>query len=184
MNLVAHYNKGNSDKVYIVSIIVKDGFPNVIAQWGRVGSSLQSQFKYKASTLDRAEVLAKDLFRSKLNKGYVDIDSPSYLGELKMNPTLKVWLRPYLAPDAANSTFLNPQPASVVSPSPVKPVQEVKLVQDFEVECINNLGLEDKFDVGVTYVAEHHDDKDLYWVYDKLGEKQSVFVERFKKVGI
>lgn len=53
--------------------------------------------------------------------------------------------------------------------------------KDFEVICVNNLGMEESFDEGVTYVAEPHSDKDYIYVWDRHAIKQEVFSERFKK---
>jgi hypothetical protein len=69
----------------------------------------------------------------------------------------------------------------IKKPPKIKPPQAIPTI-DFEVVCINNTGIEHLFNLEVSYVAELHDDKDLYWVYDKLGEKQSVLTERFERV--
>ena len=50
-----------------------------------------------------------------------------------------------------------------------------------EVTCLNNTGMEDHFDVGITYVFEEHpDDEDMLWVTNKLGQRQEVLKERFQ----
>jgi len=54
--------------------------------------------------------------------------------------------------------------------------------KDYEVVCVNNLGMEDSFDEEVTYVAEKHPDSDMIYVYDRNGEKRECFKERFKKL--
>ena len=52
--------------------------------------------------------------------------------------------------------------------------------RDWEVECVNAVGMEDRFDEGVTYVAERHVEKDMICVWDRYGQKQECFSERFK----
>jgi len=49
-----------------------------------------------------------------------------------------------------------------------------------EVVCVNNTGMEDKFDLGVTYVFEAHDDADMLWVTDKAGQRRESLKERFQ----
>jgi hypothetical protein len=53
---------------------------------------------------------------------------------------------------------------------------------DFEVECINIDGIEDKFDAGVTYVAYSHLDPEMIWVVDRFGKSDAYFKGRFKQV--
>jgi hypothetical protein len=45
--------------------------------------------------------------------------------------------------------------------------------------CRDNLGLEDKFDQGIEYVAEEHHDPDMVWVVDNFGVRQECFKSRF-----
>jgi len=53
--------------------------------------------------------------------------------------------------------------------------------KDWEVTCINALGMEDGFDEGMTYIAEAHADDDMVYVWDRNGEKRECFKERFEK---
>jgi hypothetical protein len=52
---------------------------------------------------------------------------------------------------------------------------------DFEVICIENTGMEDFFNLGVSYLGEPHQDKNFYWVYDKLGVKRECSTFRFRR---
>jgi len=45
--------------------------------------------------------------------------------------------------------------------------------------CRDNLGIEDKFDQGIEYIAEEHADSDMVWVTDKFGVRQECFKSRF-----
>ena len=50
------------------------------------------------------------------------------------------------------------------------------------VMCLDNKGLEDKFEVGVIYPMKDYVDGQLITVYDMNGELQKVFKERFNRV--
>lgn len=54
-----------------------------------------------------------------------------------------------------------------------------KYYEDDVVKCIDNTGIEDKFDKGIEYVCEMHDDINMIYVYDKFGQKQECFRDRF-----
>jgi hypothetical protein len=59
--------------------------------------------------------------------------------------------------------------------------KEPKKEASNEVICINNAGMEDRFDIGVSYLFERHrSDDTMLWVVDKLGEKRECFKERFQ----
>ena len=53
---------------------------------------------------------------------------------------------------------------------------------DFEVECLDDTGMEEHFDTGLTYMAEAHTDKDLLWVYDRYGQRGEFGNFRFRRV--
>ena len=53
--------------------------------------------------------------------------------------------------------------------------------EDDVVICLDNSGVEDKFDKGIEYISEEHDNKDMIYVYDRFGEKQECFRDRFQK---
>ena len=65
--------------------------------------------------------------------------------------------------------------------SPDVPPGDTKFDDNPEVECVNNLGIEEFFDVGVTYVADYLD-SDFFKVYDRFGNVHEVMRERFKEV--
>jgi hypothetical protein len=49
------------------------------------------------------------------------------------------------------------------------------------VECVDNSGMEDKFDTGIDYVGEYHPDShgEMIYVFDKNGERRDCFSSRF-----
>jgi hypothetical protein len=49
-----------------------------------------------------------------------------------------------------------------------------------EAVCVNNTGMQDSFDIGVTYVFDKHEEEDMLWVTDNLGTRREVLKERFK----
>lgn len=229
MNKVLHYDGGSSDKVYVGSIVEKaDGKFHVIATWGKRGKAPQgTQEKGAYPNRSTAVRELEDLLGSKRKKGYIDIDSNTYTGSVRMTDR---WLQSWLQEDmAAPASTVVPKTgeevAKVLSDSvkneaiellkkglkinavkkirdetgcllqPAKEYMEDILEpevnraiamapavgeRDFEVVCVNNLGLEEYFDEGVTYIAESHSEKDYIYVWDRGAKKQEVFAERFK----
>jgi predicted DNA-binding WGR domain protein len=176
INRASHYAKGNSDKVYVVSIrrSSSGGF-DVVASWGRRGSSPQSsQVKSHYNELSSADMAAFDVFMKKMRKGYVDIESRNYNGPVTMS-SLRNWIAPELAEQAHG-------PVNLKTVEPAKTMVDDKPeVNEYVVVCINNDGIEDQFDMNVLYVAENHPDSDWLWVYDKHGKKDEWIAERFEK---
>jgi len=169
-NLVAHNQEGSSDKLYMFCIRRdRSGGYTVLGKWGRRGKkNLQQQTKLTTNNEAAAVAEQRRLFKSKLKRGYVDIESPDYTGPLSMaSPEVKANLE---GSDV------------VVAPKPKPPKSKPKTNDSGEVivECVDNSGMEDKFDAGIEYVGEIHDDDSLVWVYDKLGHRQECFAERFK----
>lgn len=62
----------------------------------------------------------------------------------------------------------------------IKVAETMKVTSLDEVVCVNNTGIEDKFDLGVTYVFEEHADEDMLWVTDKFGQRRESLKERFQ----
>jgi predicted DNA-binding WGR domain protein len=178
-NLVAHYVGGTSDKVYLacVRIIGESGgiLYKVIGKWGRRGRGNLQQM-VRLTTRDEAVAVAeqKSLFASKLKEGYVDIESPAYNGPVHLvsNEILN------------NLEQYNQKPPPGVSPppAPVVTTPVAAVGEEIIVECISNMGIEDKFDAGIEYVGLRHKDPTMIWVFDKCGVKQDCYLERFKEV--
>ena len=51
--------------------------------------------------------------------------------------------------------------------------------EDEVMVCVDNTGMDDRFDVGIEYLVEDHKDKTLIYAYDKLGKKGEFFKKRF-----
>jgi len=176
-NRVAHYKQGNSDKLYIVSILL-DGIDFIVrAKWGRNPSPRQQQTKSVHSSLESADRAADDLFRKKLAKGYQDIEHPSY-GDGVTLLDVGQWLEPEIdsSTDLVSETSLpdvrEPEHDDVSNISGNLPVE-------FVVVCVNAGGIEDRFDEGASYSAEMHPESDMVYVHDKYGERDEWFRDRF-----
>ena len=51
--------------------------------------------------------------------------------------------------------------------------------EDEVMVCVDNDGMDDRFDVGIEYLVEDHKDKTLIYAYDKLSKKGEFFKKRF-----
>jgi hypothetical protein len=63
------------------------------------------------------------------------------------------------------------------SKKPEKP--EKPLVLEFDMICENNIGMEDSFDLGVTYLALNAKEEGFLLVYDKMGKQVECLKDRF-----
>ena len=112
------------------------------------------------------------------NRGYLNEPEPGpLLNKIRKAGIIKGGGRPLddEGEDSADSATIR---SSVVEPEP--DLLPLPLVKDFEVICINNVGIEDKFDQGVEYVAVALREVGFLTVYDKLGKKQTCMASRFK----
>jgi bifunctional non-homologous end joining protein LigD len=67
------YHEGSSDKEYHIQILEKaPGSYSVECQWGRVGSTLQTQVKISNVELSVAEKFYTKVYNEKVGKGYID----------------------------------------------------------------------------------------------------------------
>jgi len=172
-NLIAHCNAGNSDKIYMSCVRENpDGSFSAIAKWGRRGKALQQMFKLTGVTEAQAVAEQQKVFAVKVKAGYVDIDDSSYDGPVT---TLTV------QDDMETDTSVPAKPKAPAKPKKVAPKVKIKEPPKEGVAvCLDNSGIEDKFDQGIEYVFEIHDDPTMIWMFDKEGEKQECFSERFE----
>lgn len=114
-NQVCHCNKGTSDKVYIASIRENaDGTFSVVGKWGRNGKlNLMEMTQCTVKDFWQAISEQRKLFESKLAKGYIDITSSLYKGDVTYNtPCIKNNLEGeynYTNVDFTNKKFPNVQ---------------------------------------------------------------------------
>lgn len=191
-NLIAHCNTGGSDKVYMVCIR-RDNQGNfiVLGKWGRRGKTLSSGIKLQTQSETAAVLQQKNIFANELKKGYVDIDSPNYSGPVSrqsdgvknaLEPEENFAITPCPTCGQDMTDTVNGVPSCrrcalerMKKNAPEIPVQTV----EDTVYCVNNLGIEDRFDEGIEYVCEAHKDKLMVYVYDKMGRRDEYFKERF-----
>lgn len=183
VNRVGHCQAGSSNKVYIASIIKEQSSSGdtvyvVIGKGSGVFKNMRVYRKGSYANLRSAETARDELWYSKTtksSKAYVDIESAEYVGTLNMNTS---WLKKNMEPDLDAVVFEDDTTVQVqekeVEAKPAKPAK------DWEVVCINNLGMEDSFDENVEYIAERHTESDMIYVWDKRNEKKECFTERFK----
>jgi predicted DNA-binding WGR domain protein len=171
-NLIAHCESGSSDKIYMSCIRENpDGTFSTLAKWGRRGKTLQQTFKLTNVTETQAYAEQKKVFDQKLKGGYVDIDDSSYNG-----PVTTLTVKDFLEEDnGATAPKPKAKPKKVTTPKPKPVVQKEGIAL-----CVNNAGMEDKFDQDIEYVFEAHSDPTMIYVYDKLGKKGEFFSDRFE----
>jgi predicted DNA-binding WGR domain protein len=175
-DIVLHYLDGNSDKVYISGIRLRSGGQfAVVGLWGRRGKRLAQQVKLVTGSRYVAVTKQQWLASEKKHKGYIDISSPEYHGDLVPDDP---WLESYLLADfGVTRTSVLPEIKKTRPP-------RVKIVPNDEREliCIDNKDYEKHFDIGVEYIGRS-DNNEMYCVYDKFGDKIYVFKSRFKEAG-
>jgi predicted DNA-binding WGR domain protein len=189
-NMVAHYQGGTSDKVYMAcvrKVTDQNGAElwEVIGKWGRRGKGLSSAVKLRTASETQARMEQGTLFRSKLKEGYEDIDSGGYGGPVSRSTP---GIQQELEEDTKAPTVPKRQSGAKLVPKPAVPKKEKEPDSDDLVAvCVDPSGLDNKFgeklfDEGIEYVFENHADKTMLWVYDKFGEKRECFKERFRLV--
>lgn len=184
IDLVAHnYSKGH-DKIYMACIRVE--FPltgpakyTVIGKWGRRGQTLKSQVKWTGNDRMAAKSTQQGLFLSKVKEGYINIDSPSYGGGVTRQE--KYIAESMECLDEASEKAAPAKPSLEELEKRVFNQIDRVLGDGDAIVCINNAGIEDKFDLGVDYIFENHPDAQMIYVYDKNGVKGEFFRDRFNR---
>jgi len=188
-NLVAHYSAGTSDKVYMACIrchvvnVVNNGLQqtkkySVLGKWGRRGKKLSSQVKWTGDDLHDARIQQGELFRDKLSEGYADIDSASYRGPVTRNDR-EIAENMEAGIDGKSSVQNKPEKkTSLENERVLDPTTQVAV-------CVDNSGMEDRFDIGTSYVFELAKGrteriKGMVKVYDKTGQADEYMAERFR----
>ena len=168
-NYIGHNTDGTSDKVYIVTMQIVNGTYNVVAHYGRRGKRPKKVVKVTNGSEWAAKDAMEKLIREKFEKGgYVDIDNPNYRGSVTRST-----VGPYLVREGATEV---PKPTPV-TPAPKPPVK----IKVSEMFCVNNAGLEDKFEEGKAYKFVREVDEDFIELVDMNGLKQECFKERFSE---
>lgn len=175
-NIILHYEAGTSDKVYIVSVVKKSSGYQVVTKWGRRGrENLNSQVKGTFPDELAARYLQGEIVNEKIGKGYQDIESSSYRGSVR---TSDLDIIDNLEKDDGITLM------EVFNEEAREKNRTLK--GETEMVCVDNSGIEDGFDRGVTYICEPHSEPtvrlSVMSAYDKLGNKRDVLLERFERI--
>lgn len=194
MNVVLHkYIPNVTDKVYMVGIRIEGGKYIVIAKWGKRGRAvLQTQVKGEFSSRAHAVFKLGECVNKQKREGYFDIASPAYKSRTAV-PIVEMsdpGIKSNLESNGSDDTEAQKIAASVPPPNPFLPPKEkIAKVEELTVICVNNLGIEDKFDLNIEYVAvarvsdfSGSKQENFIEVYDKNGSKAQYLVSRFKLV--
>jgi hypothetical protein len=175
-NLVCHWQGDPEDRVYITSVWREGSEWVVRGTWGRRNRpGWRSQDKLRVGNEASAVAEQVRLHKERLearNKHYVDIEDPNYSGPLKMSTPC---VAEHLAPEDSGA----PPPPKPKKPEPPKVDPDPVDIGQSVLTCIDNTGLENYFDEGVEYIVEEHPNEEMIFVYDRFGEKQECFKERF-----
>ena len=175
-NLICHQREGTMDKVYMACLRQDaDGTYSAWGKWGRRSAKRLSE-QPKISGVSEQQARGTQLFwwNNKLNEGYIDIDSLSYHDVVtRETPNIAAALEQEV--DEPVTVPLKSRPSK---PKPSKPIKS----KDAVAVCVDNSGIEDRFDKDVEYVCESSGDPDMLWVYDKYGKRDEWFSERFQVV--
>lgn len=192
-NLIAHYKLGKSDKIYM-SCVRPDGAGGwiVLGKYGRRGKMMQSIIKLLTKSKAVAITEQTKVFGKELRKGYIDIDSPIYRGDVFRGTYGVKQALEEEDVETTNSalprcTICGEEMPETVAGNPacractlIKIKNEtIQVAEDDTVLCVDNLGITDRFDLDIEYVCERHSDNKMIWVYDKLGRKDEYFKDRF-----
>jgi len=197
---IAHFERGTSNKVYIVCI---RELPNskfqVLGKWGRRDcQTMQLMVKGEFDSLVEAQQEMKSLFRVQTRKGYVDIESAGYTGDVALvDMERHMEAEPAMPSSRASMKKVRIDDEELVRRRAEERLAELKAAKErreeeeakrfksgrkLVVKCINNLGLEHLFEMGSEYNAVTIDDREMLMVADMTGMDVEVFAERFHEV--
>ena len=200
-NRVAHFQSGSSDKIYIASIRPNtSGKFDVLGKWGPRNGNVQLQVKGTYSTESQAIAAMENLFREKTVKGYRNIEDQSYHGSVTIQSVVRhLEAEPGVvalpADDDEFADAIKNSSRIQASNAEKEKAREEKAKLDLlksragklpvrqeRVKCINNLGMEERFELDGEYMAELHADKEMLWVTDASGIRDEFFATRFRIV--
>jgi hypothetical protein len=76
--------------------------------------------------------------------------------------------------------FLSPSCSHCTHPGNPLCQEDDSCWEDVDLICVDNTGLEDKFDLGVEYKVEDSSENEFVYAYDKHGIKGTFFRNRFE----
>jgi predicted DNA-binding WGR domain protein len=187
-NRIAHYAGGGSDKIYITCIRQQpNGEFAVLGKWGRRGGTIKSQIKSTHGHIGAAQNAMQAFMNEKLGEGYRNIESPNYNGVVTI---ASVQQHLEAEPGVSSNPIEFDQPA--VTKEQQERIDKINAgllasrsgkipLPVMRVKCINNLGIEDRFEQDAEYEAAPAKDRQMLTVTDMHGNKDEYFAERFVK---
>jgi predicted DNA-binding WGR domain protein len=202
----------NTDKIYMCCIRQVGSKWHVLTKWARNGAKMNGQGIGEFDTEAEAEKVQKETWDAQVKKGYLDITGLEYMAHMQKHsrPMLTLndqWIRVKLELEENQTAPVDQSPPSPEMECPVcgemfwpwvdKDGNGVSIcrtcnkerftknvtIEEMEMECVNNTGIEEQFDIGISYLAETHPtDKKMVKVYDRFGQKVDCFKSRFKKL--
>lgn len=197
-NQIAHNTNGSSDKVYIACM---RKLPNnhwvVLGKWGRRLKNMNVTAKGEYDTEAEAIMAMGHLFQSRLNEGYVDINSPGYNGAVTAQSVKR-----FLEPDPGATVDQKKVPV-VPAPDDValkleaeKALRKMKMKEAEQARkeakeakvadapakrrrCLDAMGMEDYLAEGEMYDTFLHEKSDMLWVA-LANRRIEAFKERFQ----
>lgn len=159
--------EGSHDKVY--GLFINDA-RQLIKVWGRRGKTLKYQ------VLDSISYGQYEQTKSeKIVKGYRELDPPRTRDELMVTHSINEVI----------SEFVDDPSPQPMTPESTEPAGEKRMtlseILQPEVKCVDNTGIEDFFEKGVTYLMIKVKGKMLI-VEDMLGQPREVMKGRFERV--
>ncbi len=204
-NLIGHFDSARSDKLYIAAVRDnQDGTWSMVGKWGRVGGTMREKIRF-TGTYQQAIRAQENTFERKIEKGYVNIESPHYGGHLTLtNHAVERNLEPEDVPNEANeraarkaegmARIANAKSHTETAEkleeifeedsgeSEEEAVEEVKAKEpeDIVVICKDNHGVESQFTVGVEYLADEINAEFVH-AWNKFGELTTLDKDRFER---
>jgi len=177
---IGHNRQPGHNKLYYAEIVPRDGgVYDVIGRWGKLGGKLRSKVYHSGvSNLAAAERLRTELLVKKLDRGYEDVRSSFYKG-----PVFATMVE--ISDGGAGPVASTEVPVSELEPEDLFDASDERQHQgSVEMVCIDNLGLQDKFELGASYKTHSHPSEGFLWVEDMNGERRECFVNRFAEPGV
>lgn len=168
-NFVYHKFKHEvCDKIYITTVMFKsNGLYSVLEKCGDRCANLRVRFRRSFYNLEDAIEYQKGILGRLDSGSYIDVESLKYLG--RMSSHMDCFVR--IVDLSIRKYFDNPLSCDCSMDNLL-----------FEAFCFDNVGVELRFDVGVSYIVEPHYRSEMIYAYDKCGFRGEFFKSRFNKM--
>lgn len=185
-SVILHCREGSSDKVYVANIKVDSDSREfvVVCKWGRRGKNLSSQEKASYKSLRAAQGARNEIVREKVKKGYVDVASLSYDGPVHaLQEQFKGHLEGDIRVRDDHSVIVTPWEDDCEAVKLQEDIRNGNIKQKPQPEavlCVDNLGLENHFDLDIEYeLVGGTPEATWLSVIDRFGDEVEVNADRF-----